>query len=327
MEDVARRAGVSKVTVSRTLHCSEKVAVRTRRRVLRAIDAAGYVKNLVAGSLASNRTNVIAAIVPTLTNAAYGMSVHAMAEVLRQNGFHLLLGTVAFSPAEEESLIATFLGRRPDAMYLHACRHTPAAKRLLRNAGIPVVEAGDLIRHPIDMVVSYSNFEAAKAATAYLLAKGYRRIAFVSAFKRENDRHFNRWRGYRDALRENEIPYDPALVVEEPFGFHFGAEALLTIVKRAPNVQAVLFASDLWAVGALLECSRRGWSVPGKVAIVGFGDQEIAKEVVPPLTTVRLPFEEVGRVAGQKLLERLQGHSVKPKIVDLGFKIIGRASA
>jgi LacI family gluconate utilization system Gnt-I transcriptional repressor len=317
---------VSKVTVSRTLHCSEKVTEKTRRRVLQAITAVGYVKNLVAGSLASNRTNVIAAIVPTLTNAAYGTSVHAMAEVLRQNGFHLLLGTVDFSLAEEESLIATFLGRRPDAMYLHACRHTPAARRLLRNAGIPVVEVGDLIRHPIDMVVSYSNFEAAKSATIYLLSKGYRRIAFVSAFKRENERHFNRWRGYCAALRENEIPYDPALVLEEPFAFHFGAEALLTLLNRTPDIQAVLFASDLWAVGALLECSRRRWSVPGRVAIVGFGDQEIAREIVPQLTTVRLPFEEVGRVAGQKLLDRLHGQSVKPKIVDLGFKLIERAS-
>ena len=295
--------------------------------MLRAISAAGYVKNLVAGSLASNRTNVIAAIVPTLTNAAYGMSVHAMAEVLRKNGLHLLLGTVGFSLAEEESLIATFLGRRPDAMYLHACRHTPAARRLLLNAGIPIVETGDLIKRPLDMVVSYSNFEAAKSVTTYLRSKGYRRIAFVSAFMRENDRHFHRWRGYRAALRQGGILYNPALVLEGPFAFHFGAEALLILLDRRPDVQAILFASDVWAVGALLECSRRGWPVPEKVAIVGFGDQEIAGEVVPPLTTVRLPFEEVGRVAGQMLLDRLHGQSAKSKVVDLGFKIIERASA
>ena len=210
MEDVARRAGVSIVTVSRALHQPDKVSERTRRRIQRAITATGYVQNLVAGSLASKRTNVIAALVPTLSNLAYGMSVHSMVEVLRKNGFHLLLGTVGFSVAEEQSLIATFLGRRPDGIFLHGCRHTPEARRLLLHAGIPIVETGDLTHRPLDMVVSYSNFEAAKAMTAYLVAKGYRRIAFASAPIHENERHFHRWRGYRAGLHKHGIPYRPA---------------------------------------------------------------------------------------------------------------------
>lgn len=165
MADVAQRAGVSLVTVSRTIHHPDLVVEKTRRKVLRAITETGYVQNLVAGSLASKRTNVIAAIVPTLNNLAYGMSLHAVGEVLRKSGYHLLLGTDNFSAGEEESLIATFLGWRPDGIFLHRCRHTPAAVRLMRNAGIPVVETGDLTPRPLDMVVSYSNQEiAAKLA-------------------------------------------------------------------------------------------------------------------------------------------------------------------
>jgi LacI family gluconate utilization system Gnt-I transcriptional repressor len=327
MEDVARRVGVSIVTVSRTLHRPEKVSEKTRRRVLRAIAATGYVENLVAGSLASNRTNVIAAIVPTLSNPAYGMSVHAISEVLRKNGLHLLLGTSGFSTTEEESLIATFLGRRPDGLFLHGCRHTPQARRLLRNAGVPVVETGDLVKRPLDMVVSYSNFDAAKAMTAHLLAKGYRRIGFVSAPVAENDRHLHRWRGYRAALHQHGVLYHPAYFLERPFGLHYGAEALLTTLDRHPDVEAIFFASDVFAVGALLECLRQAWPVPQKVAIAGFGDQEIAREVVPSLSTVRIPREEIGRLAGQMLLDRLQGQAVKRKIVDVGFEIIDRASA
>jgi hypothetical protein len=119
MEDVARRVGVSIVTVSRTLHQPEKVSEKTRRRVLRAIAATGYVENLVAGSLASNRTNVIAAIVPTLSNPAYGMSVHAVSEVLRKNGLHLLLGTsgTVFSCTDVDT------HRRPDVCCgMRVCR-------------------------------------------------------------------------------------------------------------------------------------------------------------------------------------------------------------
>lgn len=327
MEDVARRVGVSIVTVSRALHQPEKVSEKTRRCILRAIAETGYVQNLVAGSLASNRTRVIAAIVPTLSNLAYGESVHAVAEVLRKNDYHLLLGTAGFSVAEEESLVTTFLGRRPDGMFLHGCRHTPGAKRLLQHAGIPIVETGDLTNRPLDMVVSYSNFEAAKAMTACLLARGYRRIAFVSAPTRENERHFHRWRGYRAALRKHGIAYNPARVVERPFGFHHGAEALLALLDRDPTIDAVFFASDVFAVGAQLECLRRAWPIPEKVAIAGFGDQEIARELVPSLTTVRIPREEIGRLAGQMLLDRLQGRPVKPKVVDVGFQIIERSSA
>jgi LacI family gluconate utilization system Gnt-I transcriptional repressor len=177
------------------------------------------------------------------------------------------------------------------------------------------------------MVVSYSNFEAAKAMTAYLLAKGYRRIAFASAPIHENERHFHRWRGYRAALRKHGIAYRPARVIQRPFGFHHGAEALLTLLERDPRIDAVFFASDVLAVGAQLECLRRTWPIPEKVAIAGFGDQEIAGEVVPSLTTVRIPREEIGRLAGQMLLDRLHGRPVKPQVVDVGFQIIERASA
>lgn len=249
MEDLARRVGVSIATVHRTLHKPEKVSEDTRRRVQQAIAETGYVQNLVAGSLASNRTNVIAAIVPSLSNLVYGTTVHALNEVLRKSGFHLLLGTVGFSTTEEESLIATLLGRRPDGMFLHGCTHTPETQRLLQNAGIPVVETGDLPKRPLDMVVSYSNFEAGKAMTNHLLDKGYRRIAFVSASIRENERHFHRLRGYRAALRAREIAFNPARVLQVPMGFHQGAEGLLALLDRDIGVDAVFFASDVFALG------------------------------------------------------------------------------
>jgi LacI family gluconate utilization system Gnt-I transcriptional repressor len=303
------------------------VSEKTRRRILRAINEAGYVHNMIAGSLASERTKVIAAIVPTLTNLTYGRTVHAVGEVLRANGFHLLLGTNGFSVTEEESLVTTFLGRRPDGMFLYGCRHTPEARHLLRNAGIPIVETGNLASRPLDMVVSYSNFEAAKAMTEYLLTKGYRRIAFVSALVRENERHFHRWRGYRAAIHEHGIDYNPDWVIQKPFSLHHGAQAIYTLLDRDPTIEAVFLASDMLAVGAHCECLRRAWPIPSKVAIVGFDDQEIAGQLVPSLTTVRVPREEIGHLAGQMLIDRLQGRQVKSRVVDVGFQIIERASA
>ena len=269
MEDVARRAGVSVTTVSRTVRTPEKVSPRTRQRVVRVIRTLGYVHNLVAGSLASHRTHVIAAIVPNIDNPAYGKSIQAAAELLRRNGFHLLLGNHGFLKGEEEHLVAAFLGRRPDGFILHGRRHTEAAKRMLTCAGIPIVELGELSCRPLDMVVSYSNFAAAKAVTTYLAKRGYQRIGIACTYMRVSERQYQRWRGYRAALREHGMRYSPKHVAETTFGYRQGAEALLMILKQDPDVDAVFFTGDVMAVGAELECLRRGWKVPEKIHFWG----------------------------------------------------------
>jgi LacI family gluconate utilization system Gnt-I transcriptional repressor len=328
MKDVARRAHVSTATVSRTLRYPERVSQRTRHRVQQSIKVLGYVNNLVAGSLVTNRTKIIAALVPTFDNRDYSKTIHAMAEVLHSAGYHLLLGHHGFSLEREESLIAAFLGRRPDGFFLHGRRHTPSAIRLLQNASIPVVESGDLEGRPIDMVVSYSNFEAARELTSHLVQKGYRRIALVCAPWRESERHARRWRGYRAALQAHGMVYSARRFVQTAaLGMDHGAEALTTLLDRDPRIDAVFFTSDVMAVGALLECQRRGWKIPDRVAIAGFDDQDIASRTVPPLTTVRLPRYEIGRLAGQMILDRLTGRNVRPKVVNAGFQIMDRKSA
>jgi LacI family transcriptional regulator, gluconate utilization system Gnt-I transcriptional repressor len=329
MKDVARRARVSTITVSRALFQPDIVADATRRRVLRTVEELGYIPNLVAGSLSSNRTRAIAAIIPYIGKPVYGRTIQAVSDVLRANGLHLLLGSSGLSLTEEASLIAAFLAHRPEGMLLHGRRHTPEARQQLLRASIPIVETGDLSAPPLDMVVSYSNTVAAKAMTDYLLDKGYRRIAFVSLPVRKNDRHLRRRRGFLTALRERGLAPDPRALLEIPSGFRHGAEALVELLCGTYAPDAVFFASEYLAVGAQMECLRRGWSVPERVAIAGFDDQEeeFAAEAVPPLTTVRIPREEIGRLAGQMLVDRLAGKPVEPRVVNAGFEIVARASA
>lgn len=327
MEDVARRARVSVATVSRTLSDPEKVSPLTRRRVVSAIKGMGYVHNLVAGSLASKRTRVVAAIFPGIDNPAYGKTIVGASEVLLKSHYHLLLGHHEFSPSQEEHLVTAFLGRRPDGLILHDRRHTLETRRLLRGAGIPTVEVGDLAGPQLDMVVSYSNYDAGKAMTSHLARRGYRQIAMVCMPRRESGRHYERWRGYRAALKEAGLAYSPARVVEVNLGYRHGAEALLALLGRDPQIEAIFFTSDVLAVGALLECLRRGWKVPGRVAIAGFDDQDIAAEVIPPLTTVRVPRKDIGARAARMLLDRLDGKMVDPKVVNVGLQVIERDSA
>ena len=327
MSDVAALAGVSALTVSRVFRHPEKVTEATRKKVEAAAQQLHYVPNLLAGSLASTHSQVIAALVPFISNGVFADIVQGISDLLRSRGYYLLLANTGSSAEEEERLVATLLGQRPAGMILHGGNHTRETRGLLRSAKIPVVETGSLVKRRIDRVVGYSNFDAGRAMTRFLIERGHRRIGFVSAAPRTNDRAAQRRLGYLAALQEAGLPESPNLMVEvPPLGLAEGAAALATLVERDRNIDAVFFAADVLAVGALFECQRRGLSVPGDLAVAGFDDQQMATQIVPPLTTVHVPRYEMGRKAAELLLDALDAPTRGPRVVDVGFEIAIRAT-
>jgi len=325
MRDVARAAGVSLMTVSRALREPHKLSEETRKTVLDAVQKIGYVPNSIAANLASNRSSVVGQIVPSIQNSLYAETAKGSSDVLRTAGLHLLLADSGYSLQEEEALIGAMLAQRVCGLILHNTDHTPRALQMIARAGVPVIETGDIPRTPLDMVVSYSNAEAAKAMTLHLAARRYRRIGFVSLDTKINRRARERQRGYLAALRSLGIPKDPLLIAEVGPGLTSGAHALVDMMTRAPDVEAIFFAGDVLAIGALFETQRRGWKVPGRVAIAGFDDLDILQHTVPRLTCLRLPRLEIGRRSAEALLERMRG-SEDPVRVDLGFEVIQRES-
>jgi LacI family gluconate utilization system Gnt-I transcriptional repressor len=188
-----------------------------------------------------------------------------------------------------------------------------------------VIETGDVPRSPLDMVVSYSNAEAARAMTLHLAARGYRRIGFVSLDTRINRRARERQRGYLAGLKVLGRGKDPAVMLEVGPGLTSGSHALVDMLNRTPDVDAIFFAGDVLAIGALFEAQRRGWKVPGRVAIAGFDDLDILQHTVPKVTCLRLPRLEIGRRSAEALLERLRGAEAAVRL-DLGFEVIQRES-
>ncbi len=326
MKDVAEAAGVSPITVWRVLHQPEMVTPSTRERVTKALEQVGYVPNLIARSLVQERSQIVAAIVPTITNSIFADMIAGVSDLLAEHRYHLLLGSSGYDPAKEEGLIRTFLGRRPDGLILTGISHTAASEHLLRRASIPVVEAWNIGRKRVDMIVGFSNFRAAYEMTRFLASKAYRKIGFVSGPTMGNDRAIERRKGYRAALRKMGYPEDEGLILETSHSLARGAAALHTLIDRHPDIDAVWFTGDVLAAGALLECQRNGWPVPGRVAIAGMGDLEIASQVIPKLTTLRIPSYEIGRDAAAMIIKRLEGKKVRPKVVDRGFEIIQRES-
>jgi len=325
MHEVAELAGVSRMTVSRALNAPEKVKEKVRQRVFDAVSQLGYVHNHLARSLSSSKSTVIGLVLPSLENSIFAQTVKAISDVLRPVGFQLMLAESSDDPKEEEAVIASFLAQRVAGLVLHSTRHSPAAIRMLRGANVPVVENGDMPVEPIDMVVSYSNRAAAKAMTLHLARLGYRQIGFAGLAN--NPRAAERQLGYADALAELGQPLDPQHIVSVSRGFGGGTEAIAHIEQLAPDTDALFCAGDVLAVGALLECNRRGWDVPARLAIASFDDLELMRHVNPPITALRLPRHEIGRRSAEMLLARILERDLPVRSVDLGFEIVQRASS
>lgn len=325
MRDVAAAAGVSLMTVSRALREPERLAEPTRKAVLDAIEKIGYVPNRIAANLASARSSAVGQIVPSIQNSLYVDTVKGAADVLRAAGMQVMIADSGYSLEEEEALIGAFIAQRVSGLILHNTEHTPRAIEMIRRSDIPVIETGDLTRRPLDMNISYSNFSAAKGMVLHLAARGYASIGFVSLATRINRRARERQRGYLSALRSLGREPEPDLVMEVGSGMAAGAHAMVEMATRVPSLDAIFFAGDVLAVGALMEAQRRRWSVPRRLAIAGFDDLELLQHTVPRLTCLRLPRLEIGRRSAEALLERMHGRQGRFRL-DLGFEIIQRES-
>ncbi len=327
MADVARRAGVATITVSRALATPERVSADVRERVRAAVEASGYVPNLAAGTLKSQRSRMVAAIVPTLRNSIFADTVEGLAEGLRVQGYQLLLASSGYSMQAEEEILQNLLGQQPVAVVLTGTRHTPAVRAMLRGRRIPVVETWDLSDEPIDRVVGFSNLEASRQLTHALAARGYRRITFAGTPPDVERRSGQRQAGYLRAVEELGLVPDVIELGDLAVSIDAGARAVDQLLARPRPPEALFMVNDLVAFGAVQACQRRGVPVPAALAIAGFGDFEVARSSHPSLTTVRVPGDAIGRVTAERVVAALSGNDTAPRVLDLGFEVVMRGSA
>jgi len=325
MATVGRLAGVSQVTVSRALSDPSKVSPATFEKIRNAIELTGFVPNAIAGALASRRSRLIGAMVPSLTNIVYSWMIQAFSEGIAGHGYQILLSETGFDPKEEERAIMTHLSRRPDAMLLTGINHTPEARRMLLAAGIPVVELWDMTETPIDLCVGFSHVETGRAVAEFVLEAGYKNAATISA---GDERALRRKDAFIKEINRRAGINVAQVNLMEGASLARGREALRSLVDERNFRGGVIFcSSDLLAHGVLVEASVRGLRVPEEIAVIGFGDQDFAAHVVPPLTTVRVDRTELGLAAAKAILARFHGEPPAGRVTDLGFQIIARQSA
>ena len=324
LRDVAARAGVAMMTASRALNAPETVSEALRARVEAAARQLGYVGNRYARGLASDRTQLITVIVPSVSGRVFADIVRGADQVLKPQGYQILVSNTAYSLEEEEEVCRRVLGWRPDGVIVSGIDHTEGARRLLAGSGVPVVEALELGPEPIDINVGISHYEAGRAAGSHLVGTGRRRLGFVGAQMDLDFRARRRRDGFLAALAEADLALAHEGSYAQPTSFELGARAITDLAARGASVDALFCVNDELAIGAVLECLRRGIAVPDAVAIIGFNDLDISGQLVPALTTVRSPRERIGRVAAQAILDRLDGTRPEADSVDVGFELIVR---
>lgn len=326
MADVARLAGVSTSTVSRALRQPGIVSVELRARIDEAVQRLAYRPNLMAGGLATARSRTVGVIVPSIINNFFAATVEELAAPLAGHGYQLMLGNSGYSQETEEALVLSFLSWSPAAIVLTGHRHSRRTLQMLLEADLPVVEMWELGERPLDCAVGFSHRAVGAAVARHFIDRGARRLAFVGAALDRDHRAAERGAGFIEATEAARLESPVRVAMPGRASVRVGGEGLGELMTRAPEVEAAFFSNDALALGALFECQRRGWRVPDKLRLCGFGDLDYAAASVPALTTARPPREEIGRRIAALLLARFQGEGEKGVVADLGFNLIVRES-
>ncbi|MCV3735042.1 LacI family DNA-binding transcriptional regulator [Rhizobium sp. TRM96647] len=323
LADIARLAGVSPVTVSRAINTPKLVKPRTLEAIERVIAKTGYVPNLLAGGLASRRTRLIAAVVPSVASTIFAETIEGLNAELVSAGYQLLLGLSGYDLNRELELTRAILARRPDGIILTGITHMKETRAMLTGAGLPIVEIWDSTPSPLDTAVGFSHYDVGALVAEYLLAKGHERYAQIGA---NDPRARQRRDGFVSRLAGITTVEIPAIEMNSPSTFQDGREALGQLLDRGGGSLAVFGSSDVVAHGALTEAIARGCRVPEDVAIVGFGDFDFAPHTYPPLTTVRIDRRMIGTQAARSILRKISGEDVA-SMVEVDFEIVRRGSA
>jgi LacI family gluconate utilization system Gnt-I transcriptional repressor len=327
LRDIADLAGVSTITASRALRGLASVTPATRLHVTGIADRLGYVPNQVASSLRSQRTGLIAVVMPTVAGSIFAETVESISRVVSKAGYQIIIGESSYDIEREQSVLQALVQRRPDGIIIAGVNHTDATRELLSALRVPVVEIWDLTDRPIDSVVGFSNKTAAQCFTQSLIDKGYRRFGLASGPMEQQNRALQRAHGHLEALRGAGLESVGSVVIPYFLGMLHSGETLLEFVRANPEMDCLFCTNELIAIGATVQCRRAGLRVPEDIAIVGFGDVEAASLIDPPLTTVKIFGSRMGEEAARIICERLAGQGGASQSIDVGYDICWRGTA
>ncbi len=305
--DVARRSGVSIATVSRVINGTATVDAATSLRVQTAMRELHYTPRLAARSLATNKTNTLGLLLSRINNDFFVPLLTGVESAVREAGFNLLIATTGGSAAQDQ-LPSTLGAHNTDGLLVFAHSLSPAGLTACFESALPVVLLHQAPPPGVEIpCVTVENRAAACHAVTHLIqAHHRRRIVFISG-PLENEDSQRREAGYREALEQHGIPFDPRLVILGDFDRNVAFTAIRRLLGEGTRFDAVFASTDETAIGALAALHEAGRAVPEEVSVAGFDDQRLSAYITPPLTTVRAPTEQVAHEAVRQLVRLLRG--------------------
>ncbi len=331
MNDVAKLAGVSQSTVSRVLSDTPTpfpVTEETRQRIADAVQALGYQPNMIARSLRTQRTQMIALMIGDISNAFYHPIVRAVQDVARVHDYDVLISNGDHVYENEARFLQTVLRRPVDGVIIAPHRLTSGdLDNFIRRSHIPVVAVGATVEHPLmDIVGGTSELATYDAITWLIKAKGHQRIGFIGV---EGDMPPGpaRLHGYERAMNEAGLPIEPDFIQKCEFTVEGGTRGMRAFLEQAKPPSVIFAANSLMAIGAIITAKAAGRRVPDDIGVMGFDDIPEAKIVEPQLTTIVRDLPAIGRQAGEMLFERIAGEVTGPgRFIRAQWNLIERHS-
>lgn len=310
LRDVSEASGVSEMTVSRVLRNRGDVSAATREKVLEAARVLGYVPNKIAGALASQRVNLVGVVIPSLSNLVFPEVMSGISEGLADSDLQPVVGVTNYSPDREEAVLYEMLSWRPAGIIVAGLEHTDAARAMLANSGIPVVEIMDVDGEGIDSVVGISHRRAGRHMGEAILAAGYRKIGFLGTKMPEDHRARKRFEGFCDALAEGGLKVSDTELYQGGSALLKGREMTEAILKRSPDLDFLYYSNDMIGAGGMLWLLENGYDVPEHLGIAGFNKVELLEGLPRHLATMDSCRREIGRRAA----EIVSGHAQSGQI-------------
>jgi len=304
LRDVSDASGVSEMTVSRVLRNRGDVSEATRARVSATARKLGYVPNKIAGALASQRVNLVAVIIPSLSNMVFPEVLGGISEVLDETALQPVVGVTNYLPEKEEGVLFEMLSWRPSGVILAGLEHSDASRAMLQNAGIPVVEIMDVDGPAIDAVVGISHRRAGRKMARAIIKAGYRRIGFLGTKMPLDFRARKRLEGFTQALAKAGLSLADQEFYSGGSALAKGREMTETILKRTPDLDFLYYSNDMIGAGGLLYCLDKGLDVPGQIGLAGFNGVELLDGLPRRLATMDACRLEIGRRAAQIIAAR-----------------------
>ena len=322
LRDVSQASGVSEMTVSRVLRNRGDVSQNTREKVLLVAKQLGYVPNKIAGALASQRVNLVAVIIPSLSNMVFPEVMTGISEVLETTDLQPVVGVTDYLPEKEERVLYEMLSWRPSGVIIAGLEHSETSAMMLKASGIPVVEIMDIDGSPVDAMVGISHRRAGREMAVSILKAGYRKIGFLGTKMPLDHRARKRFEGFTEALAKSGVEVTDQEFYSGGSALVKGREMTQELLRRNPNLDFLYFSNDLIGAGGLLYLIEKGISIPNQIGLAGFNGVELLKGLPRQLTTMDACRSEIGRKAAEMIVQQVNDpktsfekvHELVPKI-------------